>query len=158
MPEVNFDVAMENYRKRKAAYQGKQINNSALHAGSPMHYYCKFCYIQTEVLPESHTRTPKVRCTACDVLEQNGFLPELPPPAAPKPLRTLAEVDKDLESASGAYQAMCNMGTGGEAKGIFLENCARRIRKLQAERKMIEAMTRPGACRSPRTRPVRLTA
>ena len=72
--EVNLDVAMEQYHKRKAANAGKQIDNSALVAGAPMFYYCKFCGAPTEALPEGHLRAPVTTCHPCQVLHDHGLV------------------------------------------------------------------------------------
>jgi hypothetical protein len=68
------DLAMEQYRKRKSDNQGKQLDNSSMPAGSPMYYYCKFCGIHTETLPESHMNAPKVICTPCEYLHAHGLI------------------------------------------------------------------------------------
>lgn len=49
-------------------------------------------------------------------------------------MRTAEEIQEDIASASRAYEAMSNVdGAESEGKGIFLDNCARRIRELQKE-------------------------
>lgn len=70
---LDTNVAMEQFRKRKAENDGKQIMNSTLPAGSPMYYYCKCCGVQTQVLPELHMSVPITRCDACDVLVKHGL-------------------------------------------------------------------------------------
>jgi hypothetical protein len=72
--KFDADLAMEQYRKRKEANQGKQIKNSSLPAGSPMYYYCKFCSIKTETLPEAHICAPKVICDPCNYLHIHGLI------------------------------------------------------------------------------------
>ncbi len=72
--ELDVKVAMEQYAKRKAENEGKRIDNSRLPAGSPMHYYCRFCEAPTETLPESHWGTPKTICRPCEVLHEHGLI------------------------------------------------------------------------------------
>jgi hypothetical protein len=67
-------IALEQFKKRKAANSGKQIDNSSLYAGSPMVYYCKFCGEHTQTLPESHIEAPKVVCDACKILRDHGLV------------------------------------------------------------------------------------
>jgi CRISPR/Cas system-associated protein Cas10 (large subunit of type III CRISPR-Cas system) len=72
----NTEVALAEYKKRKAENDKKtQIDNSALYAGSPMHYYCKHCGEPTETLPEAHMSRPKTVCDACQALVEHGVLP-----------------------------------------------------------------------------------
>lgn len=68
-------LALKNYLERKDENMGKQRDNGSLPAGSPMFYYCRYCGVHTETLPELHTRTPNTRCTACRVLEEHGSVP-----------------------------------------------------------------------------------
>ncbi len=72
--KFDADLAMQQYRKRKADNQGKEINNSSLPAGSPMYYYCKYCGAHTETLPECHMRAPKVVCDPCAPLRLHGLV------------------------------------------------------------------------------------
>ena len=71
---LNVEVAMEQYEKRKKKYEGKQINNSSLPAGSSMHYYCRFCGAPTETLPESHICRSKTICDPCEILHAHGLI------------------------------------------------------------------------------------
>ncbi len=71
---VDLDVAMKQFKKRKAQWKGKQVDNASLYAGSPMYYYCKHCGCQTCVLPECHWDAPKTVCDACDVLAAHGLV------------------------------------------------------------------------------------
>lgn len=71
---INLDVAMRQFKKRKKANKGKQVDNSSLYAGSPMYYYCRYCGELTECLPESHWNSPKTVCDPCDVLHQHGLI------------------------------------------------------------------------------------
>jgi hypothetical protein len=72
--QIDFDVALEQYKKRKEENAGKQIDNSTLHAGSPMYYYCRFCCIHTDTLPESHMCSPITICKPCDILYKHGLI------------------------------------------------------------------------------------
>ena len=71
---IDLDVAMKQFKKRKKANSGKQVDNSSLYAGSPMYYYCRYCGELTEVLSESHWGSPKRVCDPCDVLHQHGLV------------------------------------------------------------------------------------
>jgi hypothetical protein len=71
---INLDVAMEQYNKRKEANKGKQIDNSSMQAGSPMYYYCRFCSVHTQTLPESHSSAPKTVCDPCKILHDHGLI------------------------------------------------------------------------------------
>ena len=49
-------------------------------------------------------------------------------------MRTVAEIEKDIESTRGAYRAMADITDAEpEGKGIFLDNCGRRIAVLTKE-------------------------
>lgn len=74
--QLDLKVAMEQYRLRKKANQGKMINNSSLPAGSPMYFYCRFCEVPTATLSENYTVTPSTICDPCGVLHLHGLLPE----------------------------------------------------------------------------------
>lgn len=59
-------TACEQYLRRKQySSKLKKIDNSGLHAGSPMYYYCKHCGTPTEVLPEEHLFPPSSECSQC---------------------------------------------------------------------------------------------
>ena len=75
---MSFDknISIEAFVTRYRENQGKQVDNSALYAGSPMFYYCKHCGVHTETLPESHMKRPVTCCTACEALDQHGLIPE----------------------------------------------------------------------------------
>jgi len=46
-----------------------QVDNSRLHAGSSMYFYCKICGHQSDVLPESYWGTPAKYCAPCKELK-----------------------------------------------------------------------------------------
>lgn len=73
---LTFDVklALENYELRKTQNKGKQVDNSRLPAGSPMHYYCRFCGEPTETLPEGHIVKPSTCCDPCQLLHNHGVI------------------------------------------------------------------------------------
>lgn len=56
-------------------------------------------------------------------------------------MRTRQEIEKDLASAKSAYDAMANIkvgeGCSGQSKGMFLDNCVRRIEELEKELKSL---------------------
>ncbi len=54
-----------HHRKMRARLKG-QIDNSTLHAGSPMYYYCETCGLIADTLPEAWWRTrPQKFCWHC---------------------------------------------------------------------------------------------
>lgn len=61
-------------RRRRYAFQIEKIDNSGLHAGSPMYFYCKECGVPTEVLPEDYLFTPFSQCSQCKGLKDEGWL------------------------------------------------------------------------------------
>ena len=60
-------------RKLKAKEIGR-INNSTLYAGSPMHFYCRYCGLESDCLPESYTERPNHVCRPCGDMEREGYL------------------------------------------------------------------------------------
>jgi len=52
-------------RKQKAREIG-QIDNSTLYAGEPMYFYCKYCGLLSDTLPEDYTCTPNHVCKECE--------------------------------------------------------------------------------------------
>lgn len=75
MSEFNTRVAVEQFVKRYVENESKKrVNNSDLHAGSPMYYYCRFCRVHTETLPETHYRAPKTICDPCKALKDHGLI------------------------------------------------------------------------------------
>jgi len=59
-------------RREQSQIDGK-IDDSRLYAGAPMHFYCKYCGVATEVLPELYTGIPKTVCDACQTLVKKGW-------------------------------------------------------------------------------------
>jgi hypothetical protein len=76
MATMAFDseLAMNTYKERKAANEGKQVDNSSLPAGSPMYYYCRFCGAHTETLSEGHWGRPQTVCDPCKILRDHGLI------------------------------------------------------------------------------------
>lgn len=60
--------------KERQANKPEQIDNSRLHAGSPMYYYCRLCGHTADVLSESHTSPPKKLCGNCQHMKDMGWL------------------------------------------------------------------------------------
>lgn len=56
--------------QRRMKNPPKQINNSALHAGSAMYFYCVICGWLSDELPESYTCSPKKYCGPCRELKE----------------------------------------------------------------------------------------
>jgi len=71
------DHALEQFvRRRRYAVSIEKVDNSGLHAGSPMYFYCKECGIPTEVLPEDYLFAPIRFCSQCQGLQTHGWLDE----------------------------------------------------------------------------------
>lgn len=76
--ELAKDKAFEQFARRvRYAVNIEKIDNSGLHAGSPMYFYCKDCGIPTEVLPEDYLFQPNRCCSQCKGLEDRGWLEEI---------------------------------------------------------------------------------
>ena len=66
--------ALKALAERKArGAKTKQIDNSALHAGSPMYYYCRLCRLLAAKLHEEHTEPVPPHCTECQKLVDAGW-------------------------------------------------------------------------------------
>ena len=73
--EYAKEAACEQFvRRKRYARQIEKIDNSGLHAGSPMYFYCRTCGIPTEVLPEDYLFPPMRDCSQCMGLQQEGWL------------------------------------------------------------------------------------
>ena len=67
MPDIADQKALRALAKR-LANKPDQVDNSSLHAGSPMFFYCKVCEHESDRLPESYTRRPVQHCNPCQEL------------------------------------------------------------------------------------------
>lgn len=61
-------------RRRRYAGQIEKIDNSGLHAGQPMYFYCRDCGVPTEVLPEDYLFSPYPICSQCKGLWDEGLI------------------------------------------------------------------------------------
>ena len=77
MIAFDLNVMKETFFRRYAKYQGNQIDNSSLTAGSPMYYYCKGCTLLISVLSEGCRFSPAPLCASCEILNDHGLLDEL---------------------------------------------------------------------------------
>ena len=78
MVTLDGALALKKYAERLAANASKtKIDNGSLPAGSPMHYYCRFCGEPTETLPEGHLGRPRTACEPCQVLRDHGLIDAL---------------------------------------------------------------------------------
>jgi hypothetical protein len=67
------EAALKALTERRAKYKDKEsIDDSALPAGSPMHYNCKTCN-DTIVTPETVRFVPSL-CGECKALQELGWL------------------------------------------------------------------------------------
>lgn len=60
--------------EERIANRPEQIDDSKLHAGSPMHFYCVRCGHLSDTLPEMYTWPPKKLCKECQNLKDLGWL------------------------------------------------------------------------------------
>lgn len=83
--EILFDLKTENgkvealealQKRKKRASEKRKIDNTSLHAGSPMFYYCRLCNLLADTLPETHSRSPKEYCYECQPLIDAGWSDE----------------------------------------------------------------------------------
>lgn len=70
-----LEKACEQFVRRKR-YADKllKIDNSGLHAGSPMYFYCKHCGTPLEVLPEDFLFPPHSECSQCYGLNKKNWM------------------------------------------------------------------------------------
>ena len=64
------------HRRRRICAQIEKVDNAELHAGSPFYFYCRYCGVPTEVLPEDYLFAPKRECSQCQGLKDAGWLEE----------------------------------------------------------------------------------
>lgn len=81
IPKTDFQFAKEHAleqfaRRKKYSFQIEKIDNSGLHAGAAMYFYCAHCGIPTEVLPEDYLFPPHKSCSQCKGLDSEGWLDE----------------------------------------------------------------------------------
>ena len=76
MSEKMREVALEGLGVRKAkAKELGQINNADLYAGSPMYYYCRYCGLESDCLPENwFVGKPRRVCTECQGMKNEGWI------------------------------------------------------------------------------------
>jgi hypothetical protein len=73
-PDAKSDRLAELEARRAKSTANGQIDNASLWAGSPMYFYCKFCGIKTDILPENYfLSTPSKICDECQVLIDFGW-------------------------------------------------------------------------------------
>lgn len=71
------ELAFEQFVRRLSyANMCEKIDNSGLHAGQPMYFYCRDCGVPTETLPEDFLFPPISQCGQCKGLEDHGWLRE----------------------------------------------------------------------------------
>lgn len=59
---------------KRRAQRPKPIDNSSLHAGAPMYYYCISCGSIADTLPECHLSAPRRLCRECQAMKDLGWL------------------------------------------------------------------------------------
>lgn len=70
-------TAIEQFRhRRRLAANIEKVDNSALHAGAPMYFYCRHCGLPTEILPEDYVFPPITECSQSRGLKTEGWLEE----------------------------------------------------------------------------------
>lgn len=69
--------AIEQFGRRQLLAAGiEKVDNSALHPGAPMYFYCRHCGLPTEILPEDYDFRPITECSQCRGLRNEGWLEE----------------------------------------------------------------------------------
>lgn len=69
------DRACEQYVRRvRYAAQIKKIDDSGMHAGSPVYLYCADCGTPTEVFPEENIFPTSRQCSQCYGLHQQRWM------------------------------------------------------------------------------------
>lgn len=69
------EEAFAELEERKKKAQGTvRVRNEDLYAGSPMYFYCKYCGLESDVLPESYTERPRKVCNPCQSMKNEGWL------------------------------------------------------------------------------------
>lgn len=82
------------------AWEIGQKDNSSLYAGSPMFFYCQYCGLESDRLPESYVGSPSCICQDCNKVKpwlpafavfanQIGMYPPTPESKGPPPLSDL---------------------------------------------------------------------
>lgn len=75
--QLDKDLALNQFINRYVEHHGKQIDDSKLPAGSPMHYYCHGCEVLVATKPENWFLNPPPKyCDPCEVLVTHGLLDE----------------------------------------------------------------------------------
>ena len=59
--------------RRILSSKTQKISNTGLRAGSPLHFYCKYCETQTEVLDDGYLFKPETACSQCKEIEKAGL-------------------------------------------------------------------------------------
>ena len=78
MPDFDFKVATAEFKLRRQKHsKTPRIDNSSLHVGSPMYFYCKGCHIQHCTKPENYTSSAPKYCDACEPLAKHGMIARL---------------------------------------------------------------------------------
>ncbi len=73
--EIAKQHACEQFvRRRQYAIKIEKVDNSGLHAGSPMYFYCIECGVPLEVLPEDYIFAPIQECSQCKGLSTHNWL------------------------------------------------------------------------------------
>lgn len=67
------DFAFKLFEIRKNSKK-QVIDNTKLHAGEPMYFYCKHCGILCDVVEEQYLFTPYEVCSQCKGMEERGWL------------------------------------------------------------------------------------
>jgi hypothetical protein len=75
--ELSKQKAFDQFRRRRLyAAQIEKVDNAELHGGAPMYFYCRYCGVPAEVLPEDYLFPPLRVCSQCEGLKTAGFLEE----------------------------------------------------------------------------------
>jgi hypothetical protein len=71
---ASMETAIEQFvRRQRLAARIEKVDNSGLHAGAPMFFYCRHCGLPTEMLPEDYVFPPNTECSQCRGLRNEGW-------------------------------------------------------------------------------------
>lgn len=95
---MKSDVELLAERK-EANSKIPRVHNAELPAGSPMHYYCQLCGVETDVLPEEHPSPPTKFCYPCQKMMDAGW--------------------SESEQKFIKYENVVCFGCGGSGLGVY---------------------------------------
>jgi len=71
--EIVKETALRQLAERRAN-RPVPVDNSSLHAGSKMYFYCHSCGALADLKPETYLFPPRDLCSECEGLKTEGWL------------------------------------------------------------------------------------